>query len=79
MKDNLGQVLILMIVATSIGTGGGLWLGSIFEESGRSFMIVLSDVLSSSSLLVVAGILGSLVSVRLIGRIDPMIALGRTK
>jgi len=79
LKDNLAQVLILMILATAFGTGGGLWLGSIFESSGSPFMLVMSNVIGSSSLLVVAGVLGALVSVRLIGRIDPIIALGRTR
>jgi len=79
LKDNLAQVLILMVLATGVGTGAGLWLGSIFEAAGNPFMLVLSNVLSSSALLVVAGILGAFVSVRLIGRIDPIIALGRTR
>jgi len=79
LKDNLGQVLILMVLSVGIGTGGGLWLGGVFEEQGRSFQLVTGDVLGSSLLLIVAGVAGALVSVRLIGRIDPIIALGRTR
>jgi len=79
LKDNLAQVLILMVLATGFGTAAGLWLGSYFEGRGLPFMLVRDNIIGSSSLLVIAGVFGALVSVRLIGRIDPIIALGRTR
>ena len=79
LRDALGQVIILMILATLVGTGAALWLGQSFIESGSPFVLDPATVLASSSLLIVAGIIGSALSVRLITRIDPIIALGRER
>jgi len=79
LRDALGQVIILMIAATLVGTGGALWLGQRFIESGNPFVLDPTTIISSSSLLIVAGIIGSALSVRLVTRIDPIIALGRER
>jgi len=79
LKDTMGQALIVMILAVSLGTLVAVWLGLSLEESGKPFMLVRDNILSSSALLVFAGLIGSMVSVRLITRIDPIIALGRTR
>ncbi|MCP4000966.1 MAG: ABC transporter permease [Gammaproteobacteria bacterium] len=76
LRDALGQAVILMLLATLFGTGGALWLGQRFIESGNPFVLDPQTVFSSSSFLVIAGLLGSAISVRLITRIDPIIALG---
>jgi putative ABC transport system permease protein len=62
-----------------VGTGGALWLGQRFIESGSPFVLDPATIISSSSLLIVAGIIGSALSVRLVTRIDPIIALGRER
>ena len=77
LRDALGQITLLMVVAATLGTAVGYRLGVYFEETGRSFQIEPFTVISSSILLVVAGMLGSALSVRLITRVDPIIALGR--
>ena len=79
LRDALGQVIILMILATLVGTGAALWLGQRFIESGNPFVLDPATIISSSSLLIVAGIIGSALSVRLVTRIDPIIALGRER
>jgi putative ABC transport system permease protein len=79
LKDTMGQALIVMFLAVSLGTLVAVWLGLSLEESGKPFMLVRDDILGSSGLLIVAGLVGSMVSVRLITRIDPIIALGRTR
>ena len=79
LKENLSQVLMLLVFAVAVGTGGGILLGRSFEQAGSPFMLILSEVLSAALLLIVAGLLGSLISVRLIAGIDPMIALGRQR
>ncbi len=65
LRDSLGQVLLLMITATSIGTLAAIQLGRTLEASSFPFMLV------------VAGLIGSALSLRLILKIDPIIALGR--
>ncbi len=77
LRDSLGQVLLLMITATSIGTLAAIQLGRTLEASSFPFMLVLETVGASAVMLVVAGLIGSALSLRLILKIDPIIALGR--
>ena len=77
LRDSLGQVLLLMITATSIGTLAAIQLGRTLEASSFPFMLVLETVGASAVMLVVAGLVGSALSLRLILKIDPIIALGR--
>jgi putative ABC transport system permease protein len=53
-----------------------LWLGQRFVESGNPFVLNLDTALRSSVFLIVAGLIGSALSIRLVTRIDPIIALG---
>lgn len=76
LRDALGQVIILMLVGTTVGTSCALWLGRRFVESGNPFVLNPDTALGSSILLVVAGLIGSAISIRLVTRIDPIIALG---
>ena len=79
MRDALGQVVFLMLAGTVVGVAGALWLGQLFQQSGSPFQLEYDTVVTSSLLLVVAGLVGSALSVRLITRVDPIIALGRQK
>ena len=79
LRDALGQVLILMVGGTLIGTLVSLWVGQRFAEAGSSFLLDLPTIFISSCLLVLAGLLGSALSVGLITRVDPIIALGRER
>jgi putative ABC transport system permease protein len=79
LRDALGQVIILMLAATLVGTGAAVWLGRRFMETGNPFVLDTATIVASSSLLIVAGLIGSALSVRLITRVDPMIALGRER
>jgi putative ABC transport system permease protein len=76
LRDALGQAVMLMVAATLVGTAVALWLGQRFIEAGNTFVLDPQTVLSSSTFLVVAGLIGSAISIRLITRIDPIIALG---
>jgi len=76
LRDALGQVIILMFTGTALGTAIALWLGGRFVESGYPFLLETNTALLSAALLIVAGLLGAGISIRLITRIDPIIALG---
>jgi len=76
LRDSLGQVLLLMITATSIGTLAAIQLGRTLEASSFPFMLVLETVAASGVMLVVAGLIGSALSLRLILTIDPIRPLG---
>jgi len=79
MRDALAQVLILMVSGALIGVASALWVGQIFLEAGFPYELRMETVVNSTGWLVVAGLIGSALSVRLITRVDPMIALGRQK
>jgi putative ABC transport system permease protein len=77
LRDSLGQVLLLMITATVIGTLAAIQVGRTLEAGSFPYMLVLETVAASAVMLVVAGLIGSALSLRLILKIDPIIALGR--
>ena len=77
LRDSLGQVLLLMIAATAIGTLAAIQSGQTLEARGFPYMLVLDTVTASALMLVIAGLIGSALSLRLILKIDPIIALGR--
>jgi putative ABC transport system permease protein len=79
LRDAMGQVLILMITATLLGTLVSLWVGQKFAEAGSSFVLDLGTIFASGCLLIVAGVVGSGLSVGLITKVDPIIALGRER
>ena len=79
LRDAMGQVLILMVAATLVGTLVSLWAGQRFAEAGSSFVLDLGTIFASGCLLIVAGVVGSALSVGLITKVDPIIALGRER
>ena len=79
LRDAMGQVLILMIAGTLLGTLVSLWVGQKFAEAGSSFVLDLGTIFASGCLLIVAGVFGSALSVGLITKVDPIIALGRER
>lgn len=76
--DAMLQVLILLVVATVVGTLLGLVLGSLFPAEAP-FTLTASSVVGAGAALVVAGLLGSLVAVRRITSVDPLVALGSSR
>jgi putative ABC transport system permease protein len=79
LRDALGQALLLMLAGTLVGTTVAIWLGQIFMAAGNPYELKPDTVMQSGLALVIAGLIGSAVSIRLITRVDPMIALGRQK
>jgi putative ABC transport system permease protein len=77
LKDSLGQVLLLMIGATVIGTLAAIQVGRLMEGSGFPYLLVPKTVMASAVMLIIAGLFGSALSLRLIMNIDPIVALGR--
>ena len=66
-----------MRLFTAIGTAISLLVGQlIVARTGSSFVLDVAAILSSGVVLIVAGLLGSALSIKLITRVDPIIALG---
>jgi putative ABC transport system permease protein len=79
LRDALGQVFLLLIFTVLIGSGLAYWLGQVFEASQLPFQLKPDSVVLTSFLIIIAGLVGSALSVRLITKVEPIIALGRER
>lgn len=76
LRDALGQVAVVMVVATAFGALVGSGVGSLIPQGAVPFSLQTGALLGAALILVVAGMVGSLVGVRRIVAVDPIIALG---
>ncbi len=76
VRDSLGQVALVMVGATAVGSLIGYGLGSLITGGKVPFALQLGSVSTAALVLVIAGLAGSLVAVRRIVNVDPIIALG---
>lgn len=76
LRDTLAQSLVLLVAATALGLGAGLAMGTWLSSTPMPFALELGPVLTAAGLLVVLGMLGALVAVLRITRVDPLSALG---
>lgn len=76
LRDALAQALLLLGGAILAGVALGVGTGALIGGSAVPFRLELGPVLSAALLLAVLGLVGVIVSVRRIGRVDPLIALG---
>lgn len=75
LRDALGQLAVVLIAATLVGVVVGVGLGSLVGE-GVPFSLRPGSVIGSAVVLVVLGMAGSLVAIRRITSVDPIVALG---
>ncbi len=76
LRDALGQVLIVLTVATAAGATIGFGLGKLIEGGEVPFALDIPTVLGAAAILIVSGTVGMLVGVRKVTSVDPIIALG---
>lgn len=82
LRDSLGQAALLMLAGIGVGVALGWLTGLVFQASvsaGFPFTLQPGTVAVSSLLLLLSGVLGGAVSIRLITGVDPIIALGRDR
>jgi putative ABC transport system permease protein len=75
LRDALGQLAVLLTAATAVGVLVGVGLGSL-AGTDVPFSLRAAPVTASAAVLVVLGLTGSLVAVRRITSVDPIVALG---
>lgn len=74
VKDALGQMAIVLVVATVLGAGVAIGLGQMIGGD-VPFRLEAGSILASTGLLVLLGMLGCLVAVRRITAVEPIVAL----
>ena len=75
VRDALGQLAIVLVVATALGVAVALGLGALVGD-GVPFSLRPAPIAASTVALIVLGMAGSLVALRRIGAVDPIVALG---
>ena len=75
IRDALGQLTIVLVAAVGLGVIVALGLGSLVGE-GVPFSLRPAPIAASTAALIVLGLAGSLVALRRIGAVDPIVALG---
>jgi putative ABC transport system permease protein len=75
VRDALGQMAVVLVVATSLGAVLAALLGLVVRGTAVPFRLEAAPVLGAVSLLFVLGLAGCLVAVRRITRVDPAGAL----
>ncbi|MET9262878.1 ABC transporter permease [Amycolatopsis sp. NPDC004079] len=74
LRDALGQVVVLLVGGTALGTGLAAALGAV--ASGTvPFVLSAGTLLGPAAVLVVLGVLGAALAVRRITSVDPLTAL----
>lgn len=76
IRDALGQVALVLVAATAVGALVGSGIGSIISRGTVPFALQAGAVVTALVILALAGMAGSLVAVRRIAAVDPIIALG---
>jgi putative ABC transport system permease protein len=82
LRDSLGQALLLMVLGVTVGILLALASGvavQAFADSGFPFQADPGSAIMPGLTLLVAGLVGGAVSIRLITSVDPIIALGRDR
>ncbi len=79
LRDALGQVALVMVFATGVGALVGSGIGSLIPAGKVPFALQAGAIAAATVILALAGMVGSLVAVRRIAAIDPIIALGAAR
>lgn len=74
IRDAIGQLAIILIVATALGALVGTGLGQLVGDT-VPFRLETSAVLTTAASLIGLGLLGSVVALRRIANVEPIIAL----
>ncbi|MCU4185238.1 hypothetical protein K6U06_12765 [Acidiferrimicrobium sp. IK] len=76
LRDALGQVALVMVGATATGALVGSGVGTLIQGGTVPFALQADAIVTAAVILTVAGLAGSLVAVRRVAAVDPIIALG---
>jgi putative ABC transport system permease protein len=78
VRDAVAQVLVVLVSATAVGTAAGIGLTAALHAASRTVPIALeaAPLATAAVLLIVLGVLGTVVTLRRVTAVDPLMALG---
>ncbi len=75
VRDGVGQMAIVQIASTVAGCAAGVAIVLALEGGPVPVSLAMGSVVSAAALLILAGLVGTLISVRRVSRIEPGLAL----
>ncbi len=80
IRDALAQAFLLLVIAATVGVSIGYSLGTyIVGRTDIPYVIEINAMMISGGLVIGGGLVGAVLAVRTIARIDPIIALGQLR
>jgi len=76
VRDSVGQMTVLVVLATAVGVGLGAVIVAILSGGAAPVELSPRAITTVALSLVVSGVIGSLVALRRITQVEPAIALG---
>ncbi len=77
IRDALGQAFLLITAGILVGSACSLLFRNVVADTELPFMLEVDTLTGAMVALLIAGLIGAVISVNRITRIDPIIALGR--
>jgi putative ABC transport system permease protein len=75
IRDGVGQMALIQLAATAAGGGAGILVILALEGGPVPVSLSLGGILVASLMIAVAGLAGTLVSIRRVSRIEPALAI----
>ena len=79
LRDSLVQSVILLVVSAATGVGLGLAMGAAIASTEMPFALEAGPIAVATSLLLTLGLIGAVIAVVRIVRVDPLTALGENR
>lgn len=79
LRDALAQSLLLLLGSIAVGVGIGLAMGAWLSGTPMPFVLEAPPIILATVLLLALGMVGAIVAVLRISRVDPLTALGGAK
>ena len=79
LRDSLAQSVILLVVSAAVGVGLGLAMGAAIGSTSMPFALEAGPIAVATTLLLTLGLVGAVVAVVRIVRVDPLTALGENR
>ncbi|MGA5472867.1 ABC transporter permease [Streptomyces arboris] len=79
LRDALGQVVVMLVIGTGLGTALAAGAGVLIGGGPVPFVLDAATVLVPAAIMIVLGALGAALSIRRITAVDPLTALGSAR
>ena len=76
LRESLMESLVLLLVAGAVGVAAGLGVGALISSTAIPFAIESKPLIGALALLMVLGLLGAVLAIFRVTRVDPLTALG---